>query len=1202
MIMKSLFLSCVLWAVLWSLSIQYATAQDSQIAIGEIENTPLLLNQEAEAPELGPIKVVPIGSPGTAIAEDIYGFMWFGGNSGLYRYDGTEMIRFQREPYDSSSLSETWVESLHAGSDGTLWVGTFGGGLNRFNPETETFMHFRHEAGNPLSLSQDTVTVLLEDSRGVLWVGTHGGLNRFNKSTETFTRFQHDPEDSTSISNNQIRAIYEDSNGAIWIGTGSPAPSETPVGEGGLNRFNSETQSFTRYMHDPDDPSSLLNNKVMSIYEDTRGMFWVGTMGDGLHTMDRETGRFTRYSNDPGDPLTLSVPIPGNNIELQEDCIGFGCGGVGFIYEDREGVLWIGGINSGVKRYQPGTGAISLHNFENSNFIPNAIWSAHQSQDGTLWIGGWGGAFKVSASVNSFPLLTTSDETFVSSISEDQDSGLWFSTLFDGLFHIDRTNSKFNQYQAQQNVPNTLLSDFTSEIHIDSSGDLWILYNYGGITHFDRSEETFNHLFTDESENSLSIVPKNELLSDRNDQLWVSTFGDGIYLLDPTSETILGNFIHDPNAPNSLSDNRVIEIKEDHDGNLWVGTENGLNFIDFDEFNRSGEISFRRYLPGRSIGPILEDDDGTIWVGTWGNGLLRFDPETGESDQFTTDDGLPANTVSAILQDDDGFIWVSTVEGQPQSPQKGSLSRFNPASISFANFTSQDGLPDIGFSMSALKSSDGLLFFGGIGGLTFFDPSLIQDPVYESPKIVLTGLHISNEQITPETSDLITRPMYLEDSLELSHDQNDVTIDYKAFAYINSDQVQYQYKLEPYDSEWVSARSQQSARYSQLSPGDYVFLVRTVDSRGGFNTEEATMAITIFPPWWQTWWAYGFYALMLAFGVFVVDRFQRRRLISKERERARERELEQEKKYSKQLQDAYSELEDSLQKLKAAQDQLIQQEKLASLGQLTAGIAHEIKNPLNFVNNFSDLSEEMIQELINAMKDGDLDEAEELANDISKNLQKIQEHGTRADSIVKSMLQHSRGGDGKAEPTPLNPLIKEYVNLAFHGMKAGEDPINVDIDLQLDDEVGEVPLVAEDFSRVILNITNNAFDAMRSKLTEDGGPGTGEKSPLEGSGDPESFREKRGVSSMEDYQPKLTVRTHQTDKSVTIDIEDNGPGIPDDMKDKILLPFFTTKKGTAGTGLGLSITNDIVKAHGGKMTATNMEESGARFTINLPAS
>src|SRR6056297_4130355 len=932
MIMKSLFLSCVLWAVLWSLSIQYATAQDSQIAIGEIENTPLLLNQEAEAPELGPIKVVPIGSPGTAIAEDIYGFMWFGGNSGLYRYDGTEMIRFQREPYDSSSLSETWVESLHAGSDGTLWVGTFGGGLNRFNPETETFMHFRHEAGNPLSLSQDTVTVLLEDSRGVLWVGTHGGLNRFNKSTETFTRFQHDPEDSTSISNNQIRAIYEDSNGAIWIGTGSPAPSETPVGEGGLNRFNSETQSFTRYMHDPDDPSSLLNNKVMSIYEDSRGMFWVGTMGDGLHTMDRETGRFTRYSNDPGDPLTLSVPIPGNNIE----------------------------------------------------------------------------------------------------------------------------------------------------------------------------------------------------------------------------------------------------------------------------FNRSGEISFRRYLPGRSIGPILEDDDGTIWVGTWGNGLLRFDPETGESDQFTTDDGLPANTVSAILQDDDGFIWVSTVEGQPQSPQNGSLSRFNPASISFANFTSQDGLPDIGFSMSALKSSDGLLFFGGIGGLTFFDPSLIQDPVYESPKIVLTGLHISNEQITPETSDLITRPMYLEDSLELSHDQNDVTIDYKAFAYINSDQVQYQYKLEPYDSEWVSARSQQSARYSQLSPGDYVFLVRTVDSRGGFNTEEATMAITIFPPWWQTWWAYGFYALMLAFGVFVVDRFQRRRLISKERERARERELEQEKKYSKQLQDAYSELEDSLQKLKAAQDQLIQQEKLASLGQLTAGIAHEIKNPLNFVNNFSDLSEEMIQELINAIKDGDLDEAEELANDISKNLQKIQEHGTSADSIVKSMLQHSRGGDGKAEPTPLNPLIKEYVNLAFHGMRAGENPINVDIDLQLDDSIGEVHLVSEDFSRVILNLSNNAFDAMRSKLTEDGGPGTGEKSPLEGSGDPESFREKRGVSSMEDYQPKLTVRTHQTDKSVTIDIEDNGPGIPDDMKDKILLPFFTTKKGTAGTGLGLSITNDIVKAHGGKMTATNMEESGARFTINLP--
>jgi signal transduction histidine kinase len=325
---------------------------------------------------------------------------------------------------------------------------------------------------------------------------------------------------------------------------------------------------------------------------------------------------------------------------------------------------------------------------------------------------------------------------------------------------------------------------------------------------------------------------------------------------------------------------------------------------------------------------------------------------------------------------------------------------------------------------------------------------------------------------------------------------------------------------------------------------------------------------------------------------------------SKEFERAYTRFLDLQKAEEQALliREERDRLEIALNKLEATQDQLIQQEKLASLGQLTAGIAHEIKNPLNFVNNFSDVSIELVQEAREEVlgqksdvkretEDGrretegstlsrgeagsspQMDLILEILDDIEANLRKIHEHGSRADSIVKSMLQHSRGGDGKMEPTPLNPIIKEYVNLAFHGMRAGNEPINVDIDLQLDENVGEVPLVAEDFSRVILNLTNNAFDAMRDKLTGDGGPGTG-------------------------YVPKLTVRTNVDDGKVTIEIEDNGPGIPDEIKDKIMQPFFTTKKGTQGTGLGLSITNDIVKAHGGTMNIDS-QPGQTIFTIKF---
>ncbi len=310
------------------------------------------------------------------------------------------------------------------------------------------------------------------------------------------------------------------------------------------------------------------------------------------------------------------------------------------------------------------------------------------------------------------------------------------------------------------------------------------------------------------------------------------------------------------------------------------------------------------------------------------------------------------------------------------------------------------------------------------------------------------------------------------------------------------------------------------------------------------------------------------------------------------------------------------EAEQRATELKRTQDQLVQQEKLASLGQLTAGIAHEIKNPLNFVTNFSDVSIELIDEALSeasgpALRDPaslisyDCKERDfkfqvtgeqadvhtpnkkhmsdliDILNDVKVNLRKIHEHGTRADSIVKSMLQHSRGSDGKMEPTNLNALVKEYVNLVFHGMRAGKDPINVDIDLQLDERIGEVPLVTEDFSRVILNLCQNAFDAMREKF---------QRSEV-----PDGYRGQRS----EVYLPKLTIKTRNEVNSITVEIEDNGPGIPEEIKDKILQPFFTTKKGTQGTGLGLSITHDIVKAHGGELKIDSTEGRGTIFSIIL---
>jgi signal transduction histidine kinase len=288
-------------------------------------------------------------------------------------------------------------------------------------------------------------------------------------------------------------------------------------------------------------------------------------------------------------------------------------------------------------------------------------------------------------------------------------------------------------------------------------------------------------------------------------------------------------------------------------------------------------------------------------------------------------------------------------------------------------------------------------------------------------------------------------------------------------------------------------------------------------------------------------------------------------------------------------------LETTLSNLKSTQAQLVQQEKLASLGQLTAGIAHEIKNPLNFVNNFSEVSMELIEEIKEerAKKQETRDETlvDEILGDIQSNLGKIHEHGSRADSIVTSMLQHSRGGSGKKEPTDLNALIKEYVNLSFHGMRAGKNPINVDIVLDLDPELREVSLMKEDFTRVVINLCNNAFDAMREKVKMYHVPSM----PAGKAG----TKYQEGVQSEVNYIPKLRVSTILEKGRVRISFEDNGPGIPDEIRDKILQPFFNTKKGTEGTGLGLSITNDIVKAHGGTIIINSEPGLGVVIKINL---
>jgi len=273
------------------------------------------------------------------------------------------------------------------------------------------------------------------------------------------------------------------------------------------------------------------------------------------------------------------------------------------------------------------------------------------------------------------------------------------------------------------------------------------------------------------------------------------------------------------------------------------------------------------------------------------------------------------------------------------------------------------------------------------------------------------------------------------------------------------------------------------------------------------------------------------------------------------------------------------ELMDAFTELKATQSQLIQSEKMASLGELTAGIAHEIQNPLNFVNNFSEVSTELLDEMMDELKSGNKEEVLALASDIKANQEKINHHGKRAGAIVKGMLLHSRKSSGKNEPTDINALCDEYLRLSYHGLRAKNKSFNADFKADLDKKLPQIKVVPQDFGRVLLNLINNAFFAVNE----------------------------RSKTENKDFKPSVIVKTKLEKDKVIISVSDNGSGIPDDVKEKIFQPFFTTKSAGQGTGLGLSLSYDIVKAHGGELIVETVEgeglpagQAGTEFVIILP--
>ena len=1064
----------------------------------------------------------------TGISQAPDGKMWFSTKAGLFSYDGHEMKSYRYSPFEPNSMSSDQLDAVYAGPDGRIWIGTIGSGLDCLDPETGIFSHFHSDTNEVHSPASDHILTILGDRDGILWLGTNNGLDRLDPASLTFTHFHTIAGDSTSLSYNVVGTLFEDSQGTLWAGTGT-VYGEPDFSLGGLNRLDKTTGTFTRYKANIQDEHALINNKVTTLFEDHKGIFWIGTAGDGLHSLDRSTGVITRHPIDPDHPENLSRPPLNKKFESTDF--------ITFIREDTEGGFWIGTSESGLNYYDPAE--MQVHHLESetreNGYSARTTWKAYTSREGVLWISSLSGElFRVDPHQKMIPHFRPSGVEWVHGFYDWPNGALWIAS--DELFVqndprkelINRIKAELTQIQEPYR--------YVSQIQ-PYQKELWVVGS-SGLIRLNTQTDAYTHYFGRGPErDSLTNPFIFQVYIESAQQIWLGTF-NGLNLFNPESGKITRYYINPMDLNSFFGINFINALLKDRDNRYWVGTAGGGGLYLFDPVKGT----FKKYLDAFRVIVIFEDSIGTIWAGST-DGLYQYDPQSDSYFRYADRGGNTiVSEVNSIIEDRDHYLWLGTGEG---------IVRMDSSRTEFKIFGKNYGVDGSKLnSHAAYVGHDNKLYFGERNGYYAFYPSDFKIQTLP-PQITFSGFHILDSGDS-RTEKQDREFMNQGKPVQLDFNQSTFSIDFLSVDYCNPQENQQFYFLEGYDAHWRNAGKEQQAIYYSLPPNNYLFKVKAANAYGIWT--EKQFPLIIQPPWWKTWWAYALYAILFLIGLFFIHRYQRERVLRMERERNKDRELAQ----AREIEKAYTEL-------KATQSQLIHSEKMASLGELTAGIAHEIQNPLNFVNNFSEVNQELSEELEEELKAGKIDDAISLSKDIKENSEKINQHGKRAEAIVKSMLQHSRTSSGEKELTDINALCDEYLRLAYHGLRAKDKSFNASYKLELDESLPKLNVVPQDIGRVILNIINNAFQAVQN-----------EKNPI------------------------ISVSTKQLNEHIEIRITDNGPGIPDSIKDKIFQPFFTTKPTGQGTGLGLSLAYDIVKAHGGKLKMDTKEGEGSEFIIQLP--
>ncbi|WP_418543896.1 hybrid sensor histidine kinase/response regulator transcription factor [Parabacteroides goldsteinii] len=765
----------------------------------------------------------------------------------------------------NEGISQLSVMTIYQDSRGYLWFATKNG-LNRFNGKEYKIYH--REDGNEQSLSNNSVTSITEDQEGFLWVGTSNGLNRIDLNTNEIKRYNLE---TNGLVANSISTVYTDRSGCLWVGTWE-----------GLNRYNREGDHF-EYIPIEDDTERAM---IVTLLEDSSGRFWIGTRNKGLLLCDHQMNLISQFTSE-----SKNMPLNNNNITS--------------IYEDDKKQIWVGCKNSGLNKINLRDNEVTSYTNLNSGLSNNSVRCIIEWQ-GKLLIGTFDGIFDLDKATERIVKVAGYDDInkslshySVYCFCVDRDKTLWVGTFAGGVNYLNKFTNRFVLHKPQEEL--NIRTGIYGAITYESPEDLWIATEGYGLLNYNKRTNESHYYLIDPSvrfafnTNIIKSVfyedgyvwcgtTKGEIykfniktqkfslyhqypieysiysiIRDHNGVLWVGGASTEFGLTCFVNDSLVTTFYNNVDEPIYFSNVRC--ILEEEDGVFLLGsTAEGL--LRFDTHKKqltkySNEASVEKYrIPNNYISAIVRTKSGEIWVSTYGGGIFQLDESKAIRRIMTVREGLLDNNICTLVESSDQRLWMSTVNG---------LIMFDPVKDEVRNYHRHNGIDIREFTLhSGIALPDGSLCFAGSNGFVTFHVEAM-DKNNNIPPVVLEQLSVNNHPVkVGDESAILDKVLDGMETIRLAYNENNFSITYQALNYIYATQNQYAYKLEGYDTDWNYVGERNSAFYTNLSPGKYVFRVKASNNDGVWNEEGRSLAIVVQPPLWRTWYAYLFYVIALA--------------------------------------------------------------------------------------------------------------------------------------------------------------------------------------------------------------------------------------------------------------------------------------------------------------------------------------------------